>query len=105
MWVSACSTCTASAVTSPPSPIGPIPVSFSSSNSSRSSFATSGSGFVVPTGRAIASFARYIVVGRAADPHAHDSWWARLAARADDRLEHELLDPLYAVGGDAHLEE
>jgi hypothetical protein len=24
---------------------------------------------------------------------------------ADDRLEHELLDPLHAVGGDAHLQE
>ena len=30
---------------------------------------------------------------------------ARLAARADDRLEHELLDPLHAVGGRAHLQE
>ena len=30
---------------------------------------------------------------------------ARLAACADDRLEHELLDPLHAVGGDAHLQE
>ena len=30
---------------------------------------------------------------------------ARLAAGADDRLEHELLDPRHAVGGDAHLQE
>jgi hypothetical protein len=45
------------------------------------------------------------VVRRAADAHADDPRRARLAARADDRLEHELLDPLHAVGGDAHLEE
>ena len=45
------------------------------------------------------------VVGRAADPDADDPRRARLAARADDRLEHELLDPLDAVGGDAHLQE
>ena len=30
---------------------------------------------------------------------------ARLPARVDDRLEHELLDPVDAVGGDAHLQE
>ncbi len=45
------------------------------------------------------------VVGAAADADADDSGRARLAAGADDRLEHELLDPLHAVGGDAHLEE
>src|SRR5581483_8193016 len=45
------------------------------------------------------------VVGRAADADADDPRRARLAAGADDRLEHELLDPLHAVGGDAHLEE
>ena len=45
------------------------------------------------------------VVGRAADPDADDPGRARLAAGADDRLEHELLDPLHAVGGDAHLQE
>src|SRR4051795_11064162 len=38
------------------------------------------------------------VVGRAADPDADDPGRARLAAGADDRLEHELLDPLHAVG-------
>ena len=41
------------------------------------------------------------VVGRAADPDADDPGRARLAARADDRLEHELLDPVHAVGGHA----
>ena len=45
------------------------------------------------------------VVGGAADADADDPRRARLAAGADDRLEHELLDPLHAVGGDAHLEE
>src|SRR5436190_23580861 len=45
------------------------------------------------------------VVRGAADPHSHDPGRARLAAGADDRLEHELLDPLHAVGGDAHLQE
>ena len=45
------------------------------------------------------------VVGGAADADADDAGRARLAAGADDRLEHELLDPLHAVGGDAHLEE
>ena len=45
------------------------------------------------------------VVGGAADPDADDPRRARLAARADDRLEDELLDPLHAVGGDAHLQE
>ena len=45
------------------------------------------------------------VVGRAADPDADDPGRARLPAGADDRLEHELLDPLHAVGGDAHLQE
>src|SRR4051812_34700237 len=45
------------------------------------------------------------VVGGAADPDADDPGRARLAAGADDRLEHELLDPLHAVGGDAHLQE
>src|SRR5213075_1892702 len=40
-----------------------------------------------------------------ADPHADDPRWARLAAGADDRLEDELLDPLHAVGRDAHLQE
>jgi hypothetical protein len=45
------------------------------------------------------------VVGRAADADADDPRWARLAAGADDRLEHEPLDPLHAVRGDAHLQE
>ena len=45
------------------------------------------------------------VVGGAADADADDPGRARLAAGADDRLEHELLDPLHAVGGDAHLQE
>src|SRR5262249_50591236 len=45
------------------------------------------------------------VVGRAADADADDPGWARLAAGADDRLENELLDPLHAVGGGAHLQE
>ena len=45
------------------------------------------------------------VVGGAADADADDPRRARLAAGADDRLEHELLDPLHAVGGDAHLQE
>ena len=45
------------------------------------------------------------VVGRAADPDPDDPGQARLPAGADDRLEHELLDPLHAVGGDAHLQE
>src|SRR5580765_6570690 len=45
------------------------------------------------------------VVGRAADADADDPGRARLAAGADDRLEYELLDPLHAVGGDAHLQE
>src|SRR6266516_757293 len=45
------------------------------------------------------------VVGRAADPDADDPGRARLAAGADDRLEDELLDPLHAVGRDAHLQE
>src|SRR5262249_32909205 len=44
-------------------------------------------------------------VGGAADADADDPRRARLAAGADDRLEHELLDPLHAVCGDAHLEE
>ena len=38
-------------------------------------------------------------------PDADDPRRARLPARADDRLEHELLDPGHPVGGDAHLEE
>src|SRR5215212_2282845 len=45
------------------------------------------------------------VVGAAADPDADDSRRTRLAAGADDRLEHELLDPLHPVGGNAHLQE
>ena len=45
------------------------------------------------------------VVGGAADADADDPGRARLAAGADDRLEHELLDPLDAVGRDAHLQE
>src|SRR5712691_6731000 len=45
------------------------------------------------------------VVRGAADADADDSGRARLAARSDDRLEHELLDPLHPVGGDAHLEK
>ncbi len=45
------------------------------------------------------------VVGRAADPDPDDPGRARLPAGADDRLEDELLDPLHAVGGDAHLQE
>src|SRR6188472_1416752 len=45
------------------------------------------------------------VVRGATDPDADDPRRARLAARFDDRLEHELLDPLHAVGGDAHLQE
>src|SRR5437762_13027904 len=99
MCVSACSTWHCSTVTSPPSPIGPMPVSFSSSNSSSSSLATCGSAFRVPTGRAIASFARYIAYGAATDADTDYSGRAGLPAGADDRLEHELLDPLHAVGG------
>src|SRR3954453_17419025 len=38
------------------------------------------------------------VVGGPADPHADDARRARLAAGADDRLEHEPLDPRGAVG-------
>ena len=45
------------------------------------------------------------VVGCAADADADDPGRTRLAAGADDRLQHELLDPLHAVGGDAHLQE
>src|SRR5215207_5892297 len=45
------------------------------------------------------------VIGRAADADADDPGRAWLAARADDRLEHELLDPLHPVGRDAHLQE
>src|SRR5579863_9021242 len=45
------------------------------------------------------------VVRRAADSDTDDAGRARLAAGADDRLEHELLDPPHAVGRDAHLEE
>ena len=45
------------------------------------------------------------VVGGAADADAHDPRRARLATGADDRLEHELLDPLHAVSGNAHLQE
>src|SRR5512133_2116447 len=45
------------------------------------------------------------VVGAAADADTDDPGRARLAACVDDRLEHELLDPLHAVGGDAHLQE
>src|SRR5437868_9834489 len=45
------------------------------------------------------------VVGGAADSDADDPRRTRLAAGADDRLEHELLDPLHAVGRHAHLEE
>src|SRR5438270_4598277 len=45
------------------------------------------------------------VVGGAADADADDAGRAGLAAGADDRLEHELLDARHAVGGDAHLEE
>ena len=66
MWVWACSTCTDSTVVSPPSPIGPMPVSFRSPNSSRSSAATSGSGLTSSTGRAIASLAR--CMARSAEP-------------------------------------
>src|SRR3954453_17096587 len=45
------------------------------------------------------------VVGRASDPDSDDPGRAGLAARADDRLQHELLDPLHSIGGDAHLQE
>ena len=45
------------------------------------------------------------VVGRAADPDPDDPRRARLPAGADDRVEHELLDPAHAVGGHAHLQE
>ena len=45
------------------------------------------------------------VVGRPADADADDPGRARLAARADDRLEHEPLDPVHPVGGHAHLQE
>src|SRR3954454_19495927 len=48
---------------------------------------------------------RHRVIGGAADSDADDPRWAGLAACADDRLEHELLDPLHAVGGGAHLQE
>ena len=66
MCVWACSTWTESTVVSPPRPIGPTPVSFRRSQSSRSSWATSASGLCVPTGRAMASFARCIA--RSAEP-------------------------------------
>src|SRR5205823_5642808 len=45
------------------------------------------------------------IVGRAADADADDPRRAWLAAGAHDALEDELLDSLYAVGGNAHLEE
>ena len=45
------------------------------------------------------------VVGRAADADPDNPRRARLPAGADDRLEHELLDPLHAVRGNAHLQE
>jgi hypothetical protein len=45
------------------------------------------------------------VVGRPTDPNADDPGRTGLAAGADDRLEDELLDPLHAVGRDAHLQE
>ena len=83
-----------------------MPVSFRRSLSSPSSCATSGSRVVRadrPRDRLLREVHR--VVGRAADPDTDDSRRARLAARADDRLEHELLDPGHAVGGNAHLEE
>src|SRR5919109_948823 len=40
------------------------------------------------------------VVGAAADADADDPRRTRLSAGIDDRLEHELLDPLHAVGGE-----
>src|SRR5712692_3787467 len=45
------------------------------------------------------------IIGAAADANADDAGRARLTTRADDRLEHELLHALHAVGGDAHLQE
>src|SRR5262245_53143959 len=45
------------------------------------------------------------VVGRAADADPDDPRRAGLPAGADDRLEHELLDPGDPVGGHEHLEE
>src|SRR2546421_1015112 len=45
------------------------------------------------------------VVRAAADADADDAGRTGFAACADDRLEHELLDSLHAVGGNAHLEE
>src|SRR4249920_2124536 len=50
MCVSACSIWHWRTVTSPPRPIGPMPVSFRSSSSSSSSAATIGSGVRVPIG-------------------------------------------------------
>src|SRR3954451_22542128 len=48
---------------------------------------------------------RHRIVGGAADPDPDDPGRARLTACAHDRLEHELLDPLHAVGRGAHLQE
>src|SRR4029079_15204649 len=45
------------------------------------------------------------VVGAPPDADADDPRRAGLAPRPDDRLQHELLDPFHAVGGDAHLQE
>src|SRR5438093_1139029 len=45
------------------------------------------------------------VVRGTSDADADDPRRARLAPRADDRLEHELLDPFHAVGRHTHLEE
>src|SRR6266550_6214663 len=45
------------------------------------------------------------VVRAAADTDADDARRARFATGADDRLEHELLHALHAVGGNAHLQK
>src|SRR5437773_10074162 len=45
------------------------------------------------------------VVRAAADADADDAGRTGLAAGSDDRLEHELLHALHAVGGNAHLQE
>src|SRR5215204_3582419 len=56
-WPDAYSTCTASAVVSPPVPIGPKPVLFTAASSRSSMAARIGSGFFCPNGRSVACLA------------------------------------------------
>ena len=89
-------------MTSPPSPIGPMPVSLRSWNSSSSELSDDRIGVAGadrPGDRLLGEVHR--VVGGAADADTDDAGRARLAAGADDRLQHELLDALHPVGGDA----